>query len=114
MAGLIGRWRIVGMELFDPEDVDLVEPGFIEFTADGHGEFGFIAVRGAMDWRATDRDGRPGAEFSWDGIDECDQANGRGWATLTADGMLEGRIFIHLADDSAFQAVPFDQADPAG
>ena len=39
-----GRWRIVSMELWAKEDIDLVEPGFIEFDA-AKGEMCFIAVR---------------------------------------------------------------------
>ena len=54
---LIRNWRIVEMELWDPEDVDLVGPAFIEFRANGQGEFQFIAVRGFMDVRHGGRDG---------------------------------------------------------
>lgn len=39
----------------------------------------------------------------WD-EDEADPASGRGWAMLTADGSLEGRIFFHMGDDSRFVA----------
>ena len=30
--------------------------------------------------------------------------SGRGWAALNPDGTLEGHIFFHLGDDSAFRA----------
>ena len=33
---------------------------FIEFTEDGSGSFGFIAVQGEVDCREVERDGRPG------------------------------------------------------
>ena len=52
----------------------------------------------------TDRDGRPGVEFSWQGSDEGDDVSGRGWAALNPDGKLEGHIYFHLGDDSAFRA----------
>lgn len=31
----VGRWRIVEMEMWDQEAVELLGPGFIEFTDDG-------------------------------------------------------------------------------
>jgi hypothetical protein len=54
--------------------------------------------------RLTTRDGKPAVEFSWDGNDEMDTAQGRGWAVLDGDE-IEGRIFFHLGDDMAFRAV---------
>jgi hypothetical protein len=62
-----GRWRIVEMETWDSEDIDLIEPGFIEFSKNRTGEFGFIAVRGSMDCRTVERDSRTVVEFSWEG-----------------------------------------------
>ena len=102
---ITGRWRIVEMELRDSDDLDLSGPAFIEFGEDGLGSFGFIAVQGQMDCREAARDGRPGVEFSWEGSDECDPANGRGWVVLEDDSSLRGRIFFHLGDDSGFTAV---------
>jgi len=108
---LTGRWRIVEMDLWDRDAIDLVEPGFIELAADGTGQFGFIAVRGWMDCRTIERDGRTAVEFSWDGDDEGDQVSGRGWAALAQDATLEGHLFIHRGDDSGFRAEPYDRAD---
>ncbi len=108
---LTGRWRIVEMDMWDRDAIDLVEPGFIEFDTDGTGQFGFIAVLGWMDWRRVERDGRTVVEFSWAGEDEGDQVSGRGWATLTDDATLEGHLFFHMGDDSGFRATPFTEAD---
>ena len=47
-------------------------------------------------------------EFSWQGFDEGDDVSGRGWAVLNPDGTLEGHIYFHLGDDSAFQAERFN------
>lgn len=105
MTRLAGRWRIVAMELWDADAVDLVGPGFIEFGQDRLGRLGFIAVEGQVDWREVVRDGRPGVEFTWEGGDDGDHVTGRGWAVLTGADTLEGRIFFHLGDDSGFQAV---------
>jgi len=101
-----GRWHIVEMELWDEDAIDLVGPAFIELRDDDQGSFRFIAVEGWMDVRQVDREGRPGIEFSWEGNDEMDPASGRGWATVGADGSLEGRIYFHMGDDSAFRAEP--------
>jgi hypothetical protein len=101
---VVGRWRIVGMDLWDQDAVDLVAPGFIEFQPDATGSFGFIAVQAGLDWREAHREGRLGAEFSWDGFDEGDPASGRGWATLEPDGRLHGHLYFHLGDDSDFHA----------
>lgn len=93
------------MDLWDQDAIDLVGPGFIEFDDDGTGQFGFIAVRGWMDCRPGERDGRDLVEFSWQGYDEGDDVSGRGWAAQAEDGTLEGHLFFHLGDDSACHAV---------
>jgi hypothetical protein len=118
LISLAGRWRIVTMELWDTDAIDLVTPGFIEFDGQRSGRFGFIAVEGQLDCRSGMRDGRPCVEFTWEGSDDCDPASGRGWAILTDNDTLDGRIFFHLGDDSGFQAVrtePMPSANrPAG
>jgi len=106
LRSFAGRWRIVSMELWDADAIDLVEPGFIQFNQDRSGQFGFIAVQGWMDCQEATRDGRPCVEFTWEGSDEGDQVSGRGWATLADEGTLDGRILFHLGDDSGFHAIP--------
>jgi hypothetical protein len=113
LKGLVGWWRIVEMELWDADAIDLVGPAFIEFGEDLSGQFGFIVVDGWMDCRVVERSGRPGVEFSWDGSDEGDEVSGRGWAAVADDGALEGRIFFHGGDDSGFRAVRADAAASA-
>lgn len=55
------------MNGWDRDTIDLDEPGFVEFAADGTGQFGSIAVRGWLDCRPVERDGRIGVEFTWSG-----------------------------------------------
>lgn len=98
------------MSNWDRDAIDLVEPGFVEFSSDGTGQLGFIAVNGWLDCRPADRDGRPGVEFTWEGFDEGDQVSGRGWAVLV-DQAIEGHLFFHLGDDSTFRAEPFTSVD---
>jgi hypothetical protein len=103
-AELVGRWRITAMNGFDRDDIDLIEPAHIEFTEDGTGRFGFVAVLGWLDCRPARRDGRIGVEFSWEGDDDGDRASGRGWAFAVDGGTIEGHVFLHLGDDSSFRA----------
>ena len=77
---IAGRWRIVEMDLWDQEALDLVGPATIEFGRDHTGSFRFIAVEAWMDCRRVLRDGHPAVEFSWEGSDDGDPASGRGWA----------------------------------
>jgi len=104
-----GRWRILEMEVWDQDFVDLKGPGCLEFGQDNLGTFQFGTTRGQMDYRLETIDGEPRIEFSWDGQDYQEPASGRGWAILR-DGQLEGRVYIHLGDDSWFKA---ERARPA-
>ena len=60
-----------------------------------------------------DRDAIDRVEFTWEGVDEGDQVNGRGGASLVDDETIEGRVFFHLGDDSSFRAEPFAADDRA-
>ncbi|MGQ0668145.1 MAG: hypothetical protein ACT4PO_00470 [Actinomycetota bacterium] len=111
---LTGTWRIVEMDLWDLEAIDLLGPGFIQFGKDRTGHFRFIAVEGWMDYRHGQRDGRPCVEFTWDGDDDGDRASGRGWAALAGDGSLRGHIYFHLGDDSGFRAVRAEEESKPG
>ncbi len=97
---LLGRWRIVEMEMWDTEFVDMLEPAYITFDARGGGEFVFGAVRGDLDCRY----GPDGVRFTWDGCDEMDPASGAGSAKLEPDGSLTGEIRFHRGDESSFKA----------
>lgn len=70
-----GRWRIVEMERWDHDAIDLLGPAFIEIGPGHNGSFRFIAVEGWLDVREVERDGVAGVEFSWEGNDECDEAS---------------------------------------
>ena len=100
----LGRWRITEMEEWDQDYVDLVVPGFIEFDADGSGEFQFGAVHGFLDCRLETYNGKKRMEFSWQGENDSDPGFGRGWAALESGEMI-GHLFIHMSDDSEFLAI---------
>ena len=100
------------MDEWEEEYLDLVETAHITIDRRGQGEFLFGAVKGWLDCRFTERDGLPLVEFSWEGLSEGDNVCGRGWASLQPDGSLEGHLFIHLSDDSAFVAKPKSPVKP--
>ena len=99
-----GRWRIVEMDNWDNDFLDLVEEAHITFQGGSDGEIIFGAVTGGLDVRYGSRDGSACAEFSWDGNDENDPACGRGWAAIGTAGRLVGHFYIHTGDDSGFVA----------
>jgi hypothetical protein len=65
-----GFWRIMEMEPWERDDIDMLGPGYIQFNRDGTGEFRFLTVKGEMDCWVGERDGRPIVEFSWSGFEE--------------------------------------------
>jgi hypothetical protein len=101
---VLGTWRITSMEVWDADDFDRETPAHISIRSDLTGEFQFGLVQGDLDARVSRVGGVARVEFSWSGTDENDPMSGRGWMDVMAD-QAEGRIFIHLGDDSAFTAV---------
>lgn len=100
-----GHWRIVEMDAWADEDMDLAGPAHIVFEGDHGGSLAFVAVTGALDVRYGSRDGSACAEFSWEGFDDDEPTCGRGWVAFGTAGRLVGHIFIHIGDDSGFVAL---------
>jgi len=98
-----GLWHIVSMSEWDEDYINEEVQAFIEFEAGGMGHFQFGYVHGRMNCRLTTRDGEPAVEWTWDGNDEMDPAQGRGWAVRKGEE-LHGMIFFHQGDDSGFVA----------
>ena len=73
-----GRWRIVEMDVWDKDFLDLVDTAHLTFKGAADGEIAFGALKGFLDVRYGTRDGSASAEFSWEGNDENDPASGRG------------------------------------
>lgn len=91
---LLGKWRIVEMELWDSDFLDLVELAHISFDAHGRGELAFGAVQANLHCRY----GQDRIHFTWQGFDEMDPASGA--ASLGEDGFVTGEIRSHDGDDS--------------
>lgn len=98
----LGKWRIIEMEQWGQNYVDLVVPGYINFD-DGGGKFQFGTVTGFIDYRVEAYGNGTRLEFSWDGKSDSDDACGRGWVISSGDA-ITGHIFIHQSDDSWFRA----------
>jgi hypothetical protein len=101
----LGRWHIVSMSMWDEDYLNEEVQAFIEFDDKGGSSFQFGYVQGIIDYREGLRDGQPAAEFTWEGGDGADGTplSGRGWAVLDEDE-LSGMIFMHLGDESEFDA----------
>ena len=81
---LIGKWRIVEADIWDKDFLDLVEPAYIRFDDEGHGEFAFGAVTGSLDCEYAPKT----IFFTWMGFDEMTEVTGSGEADLEPDGNL--------------------------
>ena len=101
----LGRWHIISMSTWDEDYFNEEVQAFIEFEEAEKGGFQFGYVQGIMDYREDLRDGEPCGEWSREGTDGSDGTplSGRGWAKLGDEG-LDGMIFIHLGDESEFEA----------
>lgn len=67
---LAGRWRIVEMDSFDSDFLDLIEEAHLTFTGKFDGEIGFGALKDFLEVRYGARYGSAYAEFSWEGHEE--------------------------------------------
>ena len=102
-SAVMGKWRIFQSDDYETSDLDLVEPAFIQFNADGTGEFKYICVNGAMNCGYSPR----GAEFDWQGFDEMDEVSGSGDVDLGQDGILTITISRFMGDEDNFKARPW-------
>ena len=100
MKSIVGKWRLIDMEQWDQEFIDLVEPGYIAFKQTGTGAMVFGAVNLSLTWEQS----RPGkVEFTFEGFDEMDEVSGRGSAKVVRS-QLAGKIAFHQGERSGFVA----------
>lgn len=96
---ITGRWLIESMTEWDREFIDEDVRGYFKFDKKDSGDFQFGYVQGEIDYRMSERDGTPAVEFTWDGHDEMESAQGRGWLVLEGDE-LHGMFYVHFGDES--------------
>ena len=103
-SSFAGRWRIIEMDAWDSDYMDMEVEAYLKIEGNGAGEFQFGLVHGCIDGHFTTRDGKSAVEFSWEGNDEMDPASGRGWVMLEDENTLKGMMFFHQGDKSVFVA----------
>ena len=104
LNALFGHWRIVWMEQWDQDYVDLLESGFIKMCHDGHATFQFGTVTGYFHVNPK----RAHFYCSWSGSQECEIACGEIYGTLEEegkDGDLCGTIAFENGDESEYRAI---------
>ena len=100
-AAFVGKWRIVEMEQWDQDYVDMEEPVISPSRRMASGDLHFGCVNANLDWRHDPEAER--VDFTFDGFDEGDEVSGRGWAKAEGKQMV-GQIVFHLGEESGFKA----------
>ena len=98
-SAVLGRWRIVEIEGWGADYIDMLGPGHIQLDRNG-GEIRFGAVEIGLDCTYSPTT----AHFTFQGHDETTEVSGDGDAEIEADGTLTGEIRFHLGDDMPFIA----------
>jgi hypothetical protein len=99
-----GVWYITEMENWDEDYFNMEVQAYLEIDERGSSDFQFGLVSGSIDGQIEiDKLGEK-LEFTWEGRDENDEANGSGWLRLKDEDALEGKIRIHGGDSSLFLA----------
>ena len=104
LPSISGRWRIVWMEEWDQEYVDLVEPAYVSINSQGNGEFQFGVVTGYFHANPE----KMYFDSKWEGSQECDEACGEIDGTIDEEGQedtLCGTISFWEGDESEYRAI---------
>lgn len=89
----LGRWRILEMEQWDKDFIDLTGEGHMIFEKKNRGELHCGVVDCDLDCRIEKIVGQERIEFSFVGMDEGDEVSGRAWAVLAVKIYEAGSIF---------------------
>jgi hypothetical protein len=99
-----GIWYIMDMENWDEDYCNMDGQAYFEINPQGSGQFQFGLVTGHLDGEWVNDRSQQTLEFTWEGMDEMDEASGRGWLKLKDRDTLEGQIKFHHGDSSLFSA----------
>jgi len=99
----VGSWRIVEVDVWDQDFIDLVQPGEFLIERDGLGSFCYGAVEAEIDWREEGEGEAMKMAFSFDGFDEGDPISGQGWARVRGR-QVEGEFAFSDGDTYPFRA----------
>lgn len=100
----VGKWHIDEMSQWDEDYFNMEVQAYLEIKPDYMGNFQFGLVCGHMDGEIVDHPDGKRFEFTWDGNDECDPAQGSGWIKLINSNTIKGKIKFHHGDSSTFSA----------
>jgi len=101
---IVGTWHIYVMESWDADYFNMDVQAFIKINKNFTGYFQFGLIQCDIDGEIVDFNEQKRFEFTFDGIDENDHINGRGWIMLRSETEIEGRFKLHLGDGSLFHA----------
>ena len=101
---IVGTWIISEMENWDKDYYNMEVQAYFKINKNKSGEFHFGLVQCDMDGEILKIRDFERYDFSFDGIDENDQVNGRGWIIQVSEKEIEGKIFFHQGDSSSFKA----------
>lgn len=101
-----GTWHINEMEMWDEDYLNLDVQAYIQINSDGTGNFQFGLVSVDIDGKIVEYKDEKRFEFSWQGFDECDPANGCGWLKSSKNDkdVINGEFRFFEGDDSTFIA----------
>ena len=100
----VGRWHITKMREWDKAYCNMEVRAYIQIGKNGIGEFQFGLVQGSTSGEFKKETGYILYDFTCDGSDENDSANGDGWMKILQDGTAQGEIRFHMSGKSAFWA----------
>ncbi|MEM9218705.1 MAG: hypothetical protein AAGD25_30735 [Cyanobacteria bacterium P01_F01_bin.150] len=105
-SSFVGLWYIYYMEEWDQDYIDMEVKAYVEVKENLNGNFQFGLVSGSFYSELETIGDITRLSFSWEGMDECDEVNGRGWLQMAEDDPdeLEGLIDIMQGDRSGFNA----------
>ncbi|MBI2629856.1 hypothetical protein HYW76_02030 [Candidatus Pacearchaeota archaeon] len=105
-SNFTGRWDIFNMSNWGEDYFNEEEQAYIKINKNNSGEFKFGYVSAEIDGRITKEDREDVLEFTFEGNDELEPVQGRGWVKLKENNLsiIEGEIFFHMGDSSKFSA----------
>ena len=101
----IGEWHIAEMEMWDEDYFNMDVQAYIKVKEDRLGVFQFGLVSGGIDGEVLKCGEKERFEFTWDGNDESDPAQGSGWFEVMNENRISGKIKLHFGDSSTFSAI---------
>ena len=98
---ILGSWRIVGSDLWERGDLDLLGPATLTIGDRGRGEITVGALTAALALEYA----RTTVFFHWQGADDMTEVAGEGAAELQDDGLLEIELRYENGDEMTLTAV---------